>query len=79
MTEDPPLYEARQALALDTREVAHPRNHSRLWHAREELAEAVRRVAEHYSVSDAEAVMLLAQVMQEYATRVGCGGIVERG
>lgn len=79
MSEKEGLYDAHQALALDTREVAHPRNHSRLWHAREEMGEAVRLVAEHYSLSDAEAVMLLAQVMQEYAARVGCGGIVERG
>jgi hypothetical protein len=78
MSEDSPLDETRQALALDTRELAHPRNHSRLWQAREELAEAVRRVAEHYSLSDAEAVMLLAQAIQEYAARVGSTGIAGR-
>jgi hypothetical protein len=45
------------------RELAHPRNHSRLWHAREELGEAVRRVAEHYSLSDAEAVMAHSSII----------------
>jgi hypothetical protein len=77
MSEDSPLDDARQALALDTRGLAHPRNHSRLWHAREEFGEAVRRVAEHYSVSDAEAVMLLAQVLQEYAARMGSTDIAD--
>lgn len=79
MTEDSPLHEARQALALDTREIAHPRNHSRLIAARREMGEAIRAVADHYSLSDPEAVMLLAQVLQEYAARVGCTGIAERG
>lgn len=78
MSEKEGLYGARQALALDTREVAHPRNHARLGEARRELGEAVRLVCEHYSLSDAEAVMLLAQVLQGYAGRVGCGGIVRR-
>jgi hypothetical protein len=41
--------------------------------------QAMRRVAEHYSLSGAKAVMLLAQVIQEYAARVGCGGIVGSG
>lgn len=79
MTEESPLYEARQALALDRREVAGPDNLGRLLRAREELQLAVVAVAEHYSLSDAEAVMLLAQILQEYAGRVGCGGVAERG
>jgi hypothetical protein len=71
--------EARQALALETRQVASPRNHARLKSARDELVSAISAIRDHYSLSDAEVVMLLAQGLQEYANRVGCADIARQG
>jgi hypothetical protein len=69
---------ARQALALDSRQVASPRNHARLKTARDELVGAISAIRDHYSLSDAEVVMLLAQGLQEYANRVGCADIARQ-
>lgn len=75
MPESHPLYEARQALAIDSRELAAPHNLGRLMRAREELQGAISMIATHYSLSDAESTMLLAQLIQEHAARVGCADI----
>jgi hypothetical protein len=66
--------QARQALALDSRQVAGPR----LKTARDELVGAIAPIRAHYSLSDAEVVMLLAQGLQEYANRVGCVDIARQ-
>jgi hypothetical protein len=66
---------ARQALALESRQVAGPR----LKTARDELVGAISAIRDHYSsLSDAEVVMLLAQGLQEYANRVGCADIARQ-
>jgi hypothetical protein len=69
---------ARQVLALESRQVVSPRNHARLKTARDELVGAINAIRNHYSLSDAEVVMLLAQGLQEYANRVGCADIARQ-
>jgi hypothetical protein len=39
---------------------------------------AIAPIRAHYSLSDAEVVMLLAQGLQEYANRVGCVDIARQ-
>ena len=74
-----PLDGVREALAVERRRTPGCGDGSRLWDARNELGVVVGFVREHYGLSDAEAVLLLAQVLQEYAGRVGAAGIVAAG
>jgi hypothetical protein len=69
----------RQALHIEHKQTPGSTNTSRLSNARRELVEGISAVKEHYTLSDAEVVMLLAQALQEYATRVGCADIAEKG
>jgi hypothetical protein len=78
MTDADAIDHMRQALHIEHRQTPGPTNGNRLGNARRELVEGIFAVKEHYSLSDAEVVMLLAQALQEYATRVGCVDIAEK-